>query len=142
MRLKLQVLTGFALLGSTLMATAVTFFQLPMESAFAQQPRDPLSLCMRDLMRIGIDEYNSELVCEEHPIRIRPGGRNISGTYPKGGGCNISGCWLPGGGCNISGCWPPGGSSNISGTTTTGVCTISGCPAEVPDDLFNVEDKL
>lgn len=140
MRLKLQVLTGFALLSSATVATATTFFQLSIEPVLAQ--RDPVSLCIRDLGRVGIDEDNAELVCEERPIRIRPSGSNIHGTYSRGGGCNIHGCYIPGGGCNIHGCYPPGGSSNIHGTTVIGKCEISGCPAEVSGDLFNLKGKL
>lgn len=93
-------------------------------------------------MRIGVNENNAELVCEENPIRIRPGGSNIHGTYPRGGGCNIHGCYLPGGDCNIHGCYPPGGSSNIHGTTITGECEISGTPAKVRANLFNLKGKL
>jgi hypothetical protein len=142
MRLKLQFLKVFTLLGSAAIATTMTLFQPPIEPVFAQLQGDRVARCTRDLMRIGIDEYNADLVCEDNPIRIRPGGSNINGTYPKGGGCNLNGCWLPGGGCSLNGCWPPGGSSNLNGTSATGRCTLNGCPAKVPNDLFNLKGKL
>lgn len=46
-------------------------------------------------------------------------GDNPYGKYPEGGGCNMYGCWPAGGYCNGFGC------------TTTGRCTVEGCPNKI-----------
>ena len=47
-------------------------------------------------------------------------GNNTYGKYAEGGGCNLYGCWPSGGYCNAFGC------------SSSGVCTVSGCPNKIP----------
>lgn len=46
-------------------------------------------------------------------------GNNEFGKFSEGGGCNLYGCWAKGGYCNQFGC------------STTGSCTVRGCPQKV-----------
>lgn len=46
-------------------------------------------------------------------------------------GSNKYGKYGDGGGCNMYGCWPKGGYCNGFGCSTTGVCTVNGCPKKI-----------
>lgn len=46
-------------------------------------------------------------------------------------GQNNYGKFAEGGGCNLYGCYPAGGFCNGFGCTSTGICTVNGCPNKI-----------
>ena len=46
-------------------------------------------------------------------------------------GSNNYGKYVDGGGCNMYGCWPKGGYCNQFGCSSTGRCTVEGCPKKI-----------
>ncbi len=53
-------------------------------------------------------------------------------------GNNTWGKFAEGGGCNLYGCWPAGGYCNQWGCSSTGRCTVTGCPNKI--DSYRCRD--
>lgn len=84
-----------------------------------------------------IDLLNTDASKPGHAVAAEDVNTATNRTYACTGQNNY-GKFADGGGCNLYGCYPAGGFCNGFGCTTTGICTVNGCPNKI--DSFRCRD--